>query len=145
MDSKVISAIKAQIEAQRTELQSTVGKLKAELGGVEQEISRLSAALAALNGGEKSQPGKKETLRKKNGKPAAGKADVVKHLRAILTAKEVGEERELKELVEASLTKAGYSRMGVALRFKEALQDALFVDTPGGVRLKETLDPALQS
>jgi len=145
MDSTVISSIKVQIEVQRTELQVTASKLKSELSGIEKQIDQLSAALNALGGGENTTQLKKSVVRKTNGKPAAGKAEVVKHLRSILSSKEVVEESKLKELAEASLTKQGFSRMGVALRFKEAIQDSLFVDTPGGIRLKEALEPALQS
>ena len=137
MDSKVISAIKEQIEAQRTELQSTAAKLQAELAGVEQQISRLSAAFAALSGDEKSATLKPEMVRKKNGKPAASKADVIKHVRSILEQEGVVEEEGLKRLVEERITEAGFTRMGLSLRLKEALGDSQFVDTPAGVRLKE--------
>lgn len=69
--------------------------------------------------------------------PSPGKADVIKCMRSILAAQGVVESQALKTLVEEKITKGGFTRMGISLRFKEALADAQFVDTPAGVRLKD--------
>lgn len=147
MESSALVAIKQQIEKEQAGLRTVANKLEAELAAVEAQLDKLAAALAALNGQEATLPAaaKKSAVRKKSDKPAAGKAEVAKQLAAILGEEEILEEAALRARAEARLTEAGFSRMGFALRFQEALQDPRFVDTPGGIRLVETSEPALRS
>ena len=44
----------------------------------------------------------------------------------------------LKSQVEEEITKAGFTRMGFSLRFKEAMADSKFKETSEGVRLSES-------
>ena len=112
---------------------------RSELSLVDSDLAKIDAAIAALDGKEvplaakPAKPGKKKA---KQG-PAVGKADVIKFLRTILEKEGVVEEPTLKTLVEEQVTQAGFTRMGFALRFKEALAESEFVDSPGGVRLAE--------
>lgn len=139
MQSKSLDAIKDQLKKERTQLDAQAGKLRSELAELDSDLEKVDAAIAALDGKEapsapkSAKPGKRKA---KQG-PAAGKADVIKFLRAVLEEEGVVEEPALKKLVEEQITQAGYTRMGFALRFKEALAEAEFVDSPGGVRLAE--------
>lgn len=139
MESKSLDLIKDQLKKERTQLDGKAQKLRTELSLVDSDLAKIDAAIAALDGKEvplaakSAKPGKKKT---KQG-PAVGKADVIKFLRAILEKEGVVEEPTLKTLVEKQVTQAGFTRMGFALRFKEALAESEFVDSPGGVRLAE--------
>lgn len=145
MESSSLVSIKEQIEKERSALRARANKLEEELAAVELQLDSLSKAAAALNGEvTTSVVTKSAATRKKSDKPAAGKAQVATFLQAVLEENDVLDEPTLREQVEAKLTEAGYSRMGFALRFKEALQQSRFVETPGGIRLREQKVAVLQ-
>lgn len=140
MDSKALDTIKEQLHKERSQIESKADKLRAELSDLEEDLVRISSAIAALEGtdlqaaGGKAAKGKE---RKKITAPSAGKADVIEHVQKILQKKGAVKSEELKALAEEEITKAGFTRMGFSLRFKEALGDAKFVETPEGIRLKD--------
>lgn len=145
MESSSLVSIKEHIEKERSALRARANKLEEELAAVELQLDSLSKAIAALNGEPAASIVKKPTaVRKKSDKPAAGKAQVATFLQSVLEESDVLDEATLREQVEAKLTEAGYSRMGFALRFKEALQQQRFVETSGGIRLREQKVAVLQ-
>lgn len=139
VESKSLDAIKEQLHQERRQIETQADKLRAELAGLDEDLARISSAIAALEGTEPataiSKAGKPKE-RKKMSTPSAGKADVIKCMQDILAKQGVVEAEALKGLVEQQITEAGFTRMGFSLRYKEALADARFVDTPAGVRLK---------
>lgn len=140
MDSKALDAIKEQLQKERSQIESKAEKLQADLSGLQEDLVRISSAIAALEGTELHAAGGKAAKakeRKKITAPSAGKADVIEHVQKILQKKGVVKSEELKALAEEEITKAGFTRMGFSLRFKEALGDAKFVETPEGMRLKD--------
>lgn len=138
MDAKNLSGITDQLEKERTALTGKADKLRSELSVLEGDLRRITAALSALTGAADAPPPKKQGKGgKKSGKRAAGKADVVKLIHSVLSEDAVLEEAELKQRIEERLGLDGFSRMGFALRFKEALADPKFIDSPGGIRLAE--------
>ena len=149
MESRSLEAIKEQLQKERDQLHAKAEKLRGELATLDSDLSRIAAAIAALDGLQPSlaavKAGKPLKERKRLLNPAAGKRDVIEYVRAILESEGVVEQSALRSLVEAQLTKAGFTRMGFSLRFKEALADAQFVDTPAGVRLKEEKAVAVES
>lgn len=144
MESSSLASIKEQIEKERSGLRAKANRLEAELATVEVQLDSLTKAIAALDGHEAT-PAKKPVAKKRVDKPAAGKSQVATLLHELLSDRGVLEETRLREEAEAKLTEAGFSRMGFALRFKEALQDPRFIDTPGGIRLKEQQEAMLQT
>ena len=141
MESKSLDAIKEQLHKERSLLEVKAEKLRTELSYLDDDLSRIDAAVAALDGAELSATTgkvKKKPKEKSSTKHlAASKADVIKHVRSILEQEGVVEGEALKTLVEERITQAGFTRMGLSLRFKEALGDSQFVDTPAGVRIKD--------
>lgn len=141
METSSLVSIKEQIEKERSALRARANKLEEELAAVEVQLDSLSKAIAALNGEATASVVKKTAAtRKKNEKPAAGKAQVATFLQSVLEESDVLDEAALREQVEARLTEAGYSRMGFALRFKEALRSPCFIEAPGGIRLTSSLE-----
>lgn len=139
MDAKNLAGITEQLEKERTALSTKADRLRTDLAGIESDLKRVSAAIAALTGHAEPTPSKKASsgTTKKSGKKAAGKADVIRMIHSVLSEDAVLEAAELKARIEKLLAKEGFSRLGFALRFKEAISDSQFVDTPGGIRLSE--------
>ncbi len=125
-----LSSIVSQLREEETRLGEKVEELKKKLGSVESERKQITQALAAIEGKPKV---RKE--RQKSTTKAATKAEVIAHVEAILAEQELVEKADLKELVQERVVASGKSKMGLALRIKEALADSRFVDTPGGYRL----------
>lgn len=140
MDASNLSAIQAQLEQEKSQLATQADQLRAELATLDEHLARIDAALAALSGQRTARPAAKATKpqeRKKLTAPSPKKSDVVQVVRELLGQHGVVEAEDLKRQVEKKLVAAGFSRMGLAMRFSEALQEREFVDTPAGVRLKE--------
>lgn len=140
MDSSSLNAITTQLAKQKSELLLQAEQLRSDLAVLDFDLARIDAALAALSGDGVTLDAKKTSRRnerKKHSAPSPKKADVVKAVREILQQEGVVESPHLKGLVESKLVRAGFSRLGLAMRLKEALQETEFVDTPGGVRLND--------
>ena len=119
-------------------LPAKADKLRSELSVLEGDSTKNHGRSFSLNGGRRRSATKEAREgQKKSGKRAAGKADVVKLIHSVLSEDAVLEEAELKQRIEERLGLDGFSRMGFALRFKEALADPKFIDSPGGIRLAE--------
>ncbi len=138
MDSKALDAIKEQLQKERSQIESKAEKLQADLSGLQEDLVRISSAIAALEGTELHAAGGKAAKakeRKKITAPSAGKADVIRLMEQILGKKQTVRIDALKSQVEEEITKAGFTRMGFSLRFKEAMADSKFKETSEGVRL----------
>jgi len=135
MDSKNLVDLIGQLGKERDGLDAKANKLRAELAQVETDLGRINTAVDALTGKEPATSPKKAPKKRKAGKPAPSREDVTGQMVALLEGEGVLVEEQLKEKVEARLIKEGFSRMGLALRFKEALNDEQFIDSPGGIRL----------
>ena len=139
MDAKNLAGITEQLEKERGTLEAKAAKLRTELSGVESDLQKITAAISALTGNPASTVSKKTASKAKKGmKKAAGKADVIRLIRSVLADDAVLEEHQLRTQVEEALGQDGFSRLGFALRFKEALSDPQFVDSPGGYRIAES-------
>lgn len=141
MDSKALDAIKEQLQKERSQIESKAEKLQADLSGLQEDLVRISSAIAALEGTELHAAGGKAAKakeRKKITAPSAGKADVIRLMEQILGKNQTIRIDALKSQVEEEITKAGFTRMGFSLRFKEAMADSKFKETSEGVRLSES-------
>lgn len=138
MESSRLEVIQQQLQQERSEVHAKADQLRDQLHRLDDELARMDAALAALAGTPlASGKAAKAKERKKVETPSPKKADVVAVIRDTLHKKGVIEPDALKAVVEQQLVAAGFSRLGLAMRFQEALADSRFVDTPAGIRLKE--------
>lgn len=144
MDAKSLEVISGQLQEQREKISARADKLRAELSGLDEDLSRVEAALSVLSGAPlpatKAPGAKKE--RKKAAAPSAKKAKVSELIAAVLSQTTSLDESELKALVEQKLVESGHNRNGYSLRFQEALSDTRFHKGPNGVSLKQ---PALRT
>ena len=133
-----------QIDTIAAELDKLVGSLEAKLADQKQlvqetqsELDRTKRAVRELTG-QKGKPKAKSA----NCKPSPTRALVIETLEAVLRRKQVLPEAKLKATVEKLLVDANYSKSGYALRFREALADERFVDSPQGYCLQESVAAA---
>ncbi len=114
--------------------------LKEDIQVAEAELARTRSALRELTG--RAAKPKPKSTKSKAGKPAPTRAIVVETAEAVLSEKGVLAEDKLKAFVEQLLVNGGYTKNGFALRFREALADERFVDSPAGYRLAVVDSPA---
>ena len=138
MASTGTTSIEDQLQAQADTLKSQADSLRKQLADVEDEYQRIQSAADILAGkGKVSKPSSATAKKRKQGKPAPTRAHVIKCMTVILTDNPVLESDELEELTKDKLSEEGFSKNGFVLRFKEALAGEDFVETPGGVRIKQ--------
>jgi len=140
MNAPPLDDIVRQLGDQQAQTAAHATQLRHALTAAEQELARLTGALAALRGtspaGLSSGPAKKAPEKRKAAAPAASRSQVAELITATLGHRGVMQEEKLKIAVEKQLVAAGFSRMGYALRFKEAMADARFVSGDDGVTLR---------
>lgn len=131
--SQRITTVVDQLRAEEARIQSDVERLHHEAKAAEAQLRQVRGALAAL----------KEKPQSKSGptKPAATKEEVVQTMVALLQAKGPLRQGDLKRFIEQRVAAAGKSRSGLALRFREALNDPRFKCAPSGISLNATSDP----
>ena len=127
MKDTCLDTICAELDQERDRLVSMSEGLRAQLHDADRKLKRVQAAIKALA----ARPDQKKSPRK----PSAAKADVINIVGNLLKAKAVLPEAELRTNVEKQIVQSGKSRMGLALRLKEALADTRFTMTPEGYRL----------
>lgn len=143
MQSKSLALIAEQLQKERNQLSERANKLRQELAQLDKDLARIDAASKALSTDQPTPPARKEGKAKQARKPhppAPKKADVVLALEQILHDQSVLETAELQKFLEDHLIQRGFSRLGLAMRFKEALGESRFIDTPAGIRLNDEAD-----
>ena len=128
-----------QVEAIVEELTREQAKLRERLAALKCELAEIEAALARVNGALDALRGKDSGKRMR--RPAASKQEVIELVEAVLSANQPLSRDSLMQEVEKRILSSGKSRMGLALRFKEALSESQFVVTPEGIQLDDGLPP----
>lgn len=129
MTETQVETIVDELTREQARLQECLTALKTELAEIEAALARVNGALNALRGNGKA---------KKTRRPAANKQEVIDLIERILAERHLVARDVLKSNVEEKILATGKSLMGFALRFKEALGEAKFVETPEGVQLEQT-------
>jgi hypothetical protein len=124
MSKRLATAID-ELRAEETRIQADLDGLRQQVKSGEIQLKRIQKALSVLAEKPRSKSG--------NHKPAARKRDVIAAMTDLLDAKGSVEEGELKRLVAEKLASVGKSRIGIALRFTEALNEGPFVRGKGGL------------
>jgi sugar-specific transcriptional regulator TrmB len=127
-----VEAIVEELTREQARLRDRLTALKAELAEIEAALARVTGALDSLRGREKA---------KRTRRPAASKQDVIELVAEVLSENQPLRRDALRQEVEQRVLASGKSRMGLALRFKEALREAQFVATASGIQLDDYLPP----
>ena len=128
-----------QVGAIVEELTREQAKLRERLVALKNELAEIEAALARVNGALDALRGKESVKRIR--RPAASKQDVIELVEAVLSERQPLRRDVLRQEVEQRVLASGKSRMGLALRFKEALSESQFTATPEGIQFDDGLPP----
>ena len=122
------------LRREEQDIASKLGEVKAKAEELEKDLARVRGAITSLDGS----PSGKTVAKRKSGsprKPAPKKEDVIQAVTLLLREHGVIEREKLYGAVENVMANNGRSKMGLKLRFEEALQDSRFDISAFGVGL----------
>jgi len=119
-----------QLRLEEAALLENIVRLKTELAAHDADVKRVREALKALGEKPKSKGAKK---------PAPSKDDVIQAMQSVLSHNAPLDLESLRSEVESHIVETGKSRMGFAMRFKEALAESRFVDHGRGYELSTSI------
>lgn len=107
-----LDSVTQTLKEQESKLIETISELEESINGYRGDLERIQGAIAALQ----QKPKKK---RKSPSKPSASKADVESALMGAKDSNPEANDEQLREIAEKHLIEQGFSRSGLALRFKQ--------------------------
>ena len=116
MESIELDSVIETLKERETALLSTIGELEQQVAQQSDNLKRVQDALAALC--DKPASGKKKK-RRASQKPSASKADVESALMGAKDSNPEANDDQLRAIAEKQLVEQGFSRSGLALRFKQ--------------------------
>ena len=114
-----------ELRREEVRLQADLEKHRQQARDCEIQLKQIQKALSALNERPRRRPA--------SDRPPVRKEEAVNAMSDILRERGPLQESELKRLVCEELVKAGRSRVGLALRFKEAFKDSHFIRNVDGM------------
>ena len=129
MSKRLATAID-ELRAEETRIQADLDELRQRVKSGEIQIKRVQKVLSVLDEKPRSKSG--------NQKPAATRQEVMRAMAELLRTNGSLEEDVLKRLVAEKIASLGKSRIGLALRFTEALKDKRFVRVDDGLISENT-------
>ncbi len=120
-DTKVATIIDS-LQSEEASLSASLDKLRMLLSTTEGELARVQAAKKAL------QP--KQTKRRRGGKKAPTREDVKGAITTVIAARGQLKLDELQSAAAIELIGRGFSKVGYALRFKEAVAELRLAKQP---------------
>jgi len=124
MSQRLTTAVE-ELRAEETQIQGDLDELRRQVKSSETHLRQIQRALSVLND--------KPRGKSSNRKPAATRQEVMKTMTDLLRTKGSLKEDQLKRLVAEKLASLGKSRIGLALRLTEALNDRRFVRAEDGL------------
>ena len=118
MSQRLATAVE-ELRAEETRIQTDLDELRRRAKSGETQLKQIQRALSVLV--------EKPRSKSANQKPAATKQEVIAAMTEILGTTGSIEEAELKQLVADKIASLGKSRIGLALRFTEALNKGRFI------------------
>lgn len=107
-----LDSVTQTLKEQESKLIETISELEESINGYRGDLERIQGAIAALQ----QKPKKK---RKAPSKPSASKTDVESALMGAKDSNPEANDEQLREIAEKHLIEKGFSRSGLALRFKQ--------------------------
>jgi hypothetical protein len=129
MSQRLATAVD-ELRAEEARLRTDLDELRRQVKSTETQLKQIRRALSVLD----EKPRSKLT----NHKSAATRQEVIRAMTELLRTNGTLEEDELKQLVAEKIASLGKSRIGLALRFKEALRDKRFARAEGGAISENT-------
>jgi hypothetical protein len=133
MSKRLATAID-ELRAEETRIQADLDELRQRVKSGEIQIKRIQKALSVLD--------EKPRSKSANQKPAATRQDVMRAMTELLRTNGSLPEDELKRLVAEKIASLGKSRIGLALRFTEALNDNRFARAEDGLISENAKTPS---
>ena len=124
MSQRLATAVE-ELRAEETRIQTDLDELRRRVKSGETQLKQIQRALSVLV--------EKPRSKSANHKPAATKQEVIAAMTEILGTTGSIEEAELKQLVADKIASLGKSRIGLALRFTEALNKGRFIRGEDGL------------
>jgi len=118
MDTNTLTSVTDQLVAEETKLKEQLQQHQTQVTTLQSDLTRLQTALTALTGNNKKQQRKPK---RPNTKPAATQTDVNHAIADALDKGRTMTFEQITERIEQTITTAGKSRVGLALRIKQAL------------------------
>ena len=118
MEAANLGRIVEDLQSEEVRLSHRRQELQQGLDAIDVELQRVQAGVSALTG--------RTTTKGKNSKQSPTKDVVRDAMRNCLREQEVLDPDALKAAVGEQVKAAGYSRVGMALRLKEVLEEAEF-------------------
>ena len=118
MSQRLATAVE-ELRAEETRIQADLDELRQQVKSGETQLKQIQRALSVLD--------EKPRSKSANQKPAPTRTEVIAAMTEILGPTGSVDEVELKQLVADKLATNGKSRIGLALRFTEALKDDRFI------------------
>lgn len=134
MENKIESVL-AALQQEEAQLQEQLKGVDSKVALLKTNLKRVQGAICELQGKPVKRKPKVKSAKGASRLPAATKAEVVEAITTIISDNGPVVEDDLKDLAEDRITRDGKSRMGFALRFKEALADNRLVKTARGIGL----------
>ena len=117
MTTNELDSVTQALKEQEAKLIETISKLEETIAEHQSDLVRIQGAIAALEQKPKTQRKK----RKAPSKPSASKADVESALMSVKDENPSASDDQLKSIAEEKLMEQGFSKSGLALRFKQLL------------------------
>jgi predicted nucleic acid-binding Zn-ribbon protein len=124
MSERLATAVE-ELRAEETRIQTDIDALRRQVKSGETQLKQIQRALSVLV--------EKPRGKSANQKSAATRQEVIAAMTEILSTTGSIEEAELKQLVADKIASLGKSRIGLALRFTEALNKGRFIRGEDGM------------
>ena len=122
MTADTITTVTEQLQSEETKLKAKLQEHQTQVTTIQADLSRLQQALKALSGNNKKQRKQKSP----NTKPAATQDQVNQVITAALAGGHPLTSEQITNQVQQSIVKDGKSKVGLALRIKQALESEEF-------------------
>ena len=125
MTTNELDSVTQTLKEQESKLLETIARLEESIAEHRLDLERIQGAIAALEQKPKSQRKK----RKAPSKPSASKADVESALMSAKDENPGAADDQLRSIAEEKLVEQGFSKSGLALRFKQVLEQAVSTES----------------
>lgn len=115
MTTNELDSVTQTLKEQESKLMETISELTETISSYQADLERIQGAITALE----QKPKQTKKKRKAPRKPSASKSDVESALMGAKDANPEATDEQLRAIAEKQLIEQGFTRSGLALRFKQ--------------------------